>query len=424
MIKVNTSVQSLWRLLNLLYFGNLNQTLTDFVLRDLGLYRYHNLVLTPADRGFENRAMLDRHLAYYLLLERLHAGTSRGKTTINLDAAALIELASDFDQLLRQDDRDMRLSRRSYRQLLAIARQLERLDDDTAALSIYSNVPRHPARERIIRILSKAPEKLPQALGVCQRAWLEPYNDDERAFLETCIPRLLKRLQKLHPDAQAAWFVAPEPVIEQGFCLTSEQRQHLGQRGFIETAALQYLGEQQTGQGFHVENALFCAVFGLTFWPVIFAPVSGAFFHPFQSQPDDYGESDFWHKREAYSNRIWQKIYAGTWKQELTALRKNHLGVVNPLVHWSFVEYACESGLWQLALERISNADWVSIFRYLAGDLTSRSRGMPDLIWFPDGGGYQLFEVKGPGDALRQSQVGWLRYLQKMDIDAKVLHTK
>ena len=415
-IAVDESLQGTLRLLNLLYFGNMNQTLTEFVLRDLGVQRYQPVALGLEDRGFDHRAALNHHVSYYGLLERL---PNIADTVPEL----LIELSAEFQNLNLEVQTDSRLKRRTYRQLSVIARQLERFGEVKEALSIYQNIPQHPARERVIRILSK--NNPLEALNWCRRAWLCPYSDDERAFLEGFIPRLIKRLVKAGQiEERVPWFQEPNVLAEEIVVLTKEQKLNIGQRGFIESAALYHLGKREPGQGFHVENALFCAVFGLMFWPVIFASVKGAFFHPFQSQPDDFGEPDFWHKREQQADKVWDKLSRGSWRQDVRAEWKRSKGIVNPLVHWGFLEQVQANGCWDRALERIPDTDWIAIFRYLAGDLKSRSKGMPDLIWFPNTGSYQLFEVKGPGDTLRQSQIGWLRYLQREDvkIDAKVLY--
>jgi hypothetical protein len=49
---------------------------------------------------------------------------------------------------------------------------------------------------------------------------------------------------------------------------------------------------------FYVENALVNSLFGLLCWPAIFAPLPGAFFHPFQSGPADLGAPDFVLRRQ------------------------------------------------------------------------------------------------------------------------------
>jgi hypothetical protein len=48
-------------------------------------------------------------------------------------------------------------------------------------------------------------------------------------------------------------------------------------------------------------------------------------------------------------------------------------------------------------------------------------RGFPDLIALGErAGDYCLIEVKGPGDALQDSQKRWLRYFDRQGIPAQV----
>ena len=45
---------------------------------------------------------------------------------------------------------------------------------------------------------------------------------------------------------------------------------------------------------------------------------------------------------------------------------------------------------------------------------------MPDLIFFPSRGGYELIEVKGPGDRVQANQLRWMRYFAEHDIPHRV----
>ncbi|PJI51655.1 nuclease, partial [Methylobacterium radiotolerans] len=49
----------------------------------------------------------------------------------------------------------------------------------------------------------------------------------------------------------------------------------------------------------YVENALINSLFGLLCWPAVFAPLPGAFFHPFQRGPADLEAPDFHARRQA-----------------------------------------------------------------------------------------------------------------------------
>ena len=44
---------------------------------------------------------------------------------------------------------------------------------------------------------------------------------------------------------------------------------------------------------FYTENAPINSLFGLLCWPAMFAPLPGAFFHPFQGAPTDLNAPDF-----------------------------------------------------------------------------------------------------------------------------------
>jgi hypothetical protein len=49
---------------------------------------------------------------------------------------------------------------------------------------------------------------------------------------------------------------------------------------------------------------------------------------------------------------------------------------------------------------------------------------MPDLIHFPDAGGYQWVEVKGPGDRLQQNQQRWLAFFAEHTIPHQVIYVQ
>lgn len=56
--------------LKLLYFGNARQNLTDFVLRDLGIYRYESYRLDKQSRLFEQRQQIDAMLNTYAVRDQ------------------------------------------------------------------------------------------------------------------------------------------------------------------------------------------------------------------------------------------------------------------------------------------------------------------------------------------------------------------
>ena len=56
------------------------------------------------------------------------------------------------------------------------------------------------------------------------------------------------------------------------------------------------------------------------------------------------------------------------------------------------------------------------IFQRILQDLRNNRSGFPDLVRFPAQGGYQLIEVKGPGDSLQKNQQRWLQFFARHDI--------
>ncbi|MCP3688428.1 MAG: hypothetical protein GY784_08440, partial [Gammaproteobacteria bacterium] len=57
----------IYLLFQMLFFGNLNQSMTDFVLRDLGLYQYEAYTIDTDHRPFDNK----REIEIYWLLHQI-----------------------------------------------------------------------------------------------------------------------------------------------------------------------------------------------------------------------------------------------------------------------------------------------------------------------------------------------------------------
>ena len=96
----------------------------------------------------------------------------------------------------------------------------------------------------------------------------------------------------------------------------------------------------------------------------------------------------------------------------VTARWEQKYGLMNPLVNWQ----ALEPGLIELALERIDYRHWRAVFERVLRDLRNNRAGFPDLVYFPSGGGYELIEVKGPGDTLQKNQQRWMQYFHRHGI--------
>jgi len=387
--------------LRLLFFGNGFQDMTEFVLRDLGIYRYEDYPLDHSHRWCQTRPQLERHLAYY------HQREAAGDLKVARHEA-LVDMADAVcDETLTTD---AMLARRSQRFLNDIARQLERLGRCDEALAVYARSHRHPARERRVRLLVSAgrdQEAMVLAHSMMDDLWCE----DERQFLLSFAPR------KLSQDGSLiARLEAPAPAHEvRTLFLPAEQRLEHG----VEHAARMALELETDGdEVVYCENLLIPGVFGLVFWEAIFAPVPGAFFHPFQVRPADLYEDEFTDVRSEAMDAGWAAL-GSLARLKATVLERfqEKFGRANPFVHWGFLN----EELLTTALERLPLAHWRACFEFLLRDLRHHKAGLPDLIRFPKEGGYQLIEVKGPGDTLQKNQKVWLEAFARAGMPAQVL---
>ncbi|MEG1053824.1 MAG: VRR-NUC domain-containing protein, partial [Janthinobacterium sp.] len=158
---------------------------------------------------------------------------------------------------------------------------------------------------------------------------------------------------------------------------------------------------------FYVENALINSLFGLLCWPAIFAPVQGAFFHPFQSGPADLSAPDFSVRRAAEFDRCLALLDTGEYAPAILARYADKQGVQSPFVFWGVLS----EPLLRLALDCISAAHLKKAFERILLDIKSNRSGFPDLIQFwPAERRYRMIEVKGPGDRLQDNQLRWIAY--------------
>ncbi|WP_419811164.1 VRR-NUC domain-containing protein [Bacterioplanoides sp.] len=423
----------------LLYFGNLYQDFTDFVLRDLGIYRYENYRIDQASRGFSRREQLEEHLNYYHFTEDLPELQEASEAEVIESVNALL--------LLKENSNDEGIIRRLNHKGCELTRQLERLGANEQALDFYRQFPLHPARERICRILwkqttakhaknsdetNKTSETALKTLAELSLAISEaPFHVLEKQFINGFLPALIRRLRQYHLSAVAdrceegitGSYVWREDIMT---CEKTPLWQHSG----VEAAAIELVEQQQPGQAYHVENALILSVFGLFYWPVIFAPVTGAFFHEFQAAPVDLYQPDFLEKRQktyqAQQALLDHPQGQSTFKKQVLERAQQKAGIHTPFVFWGLFDDGNLS-LVEQALEQIPLHHWRLLFDYLWQDLKHHRNGLPDLLWLSESGtcgDYELIEVKGPGDSLQKNQKGWLEYFVRQAIPARVLYIR
>lgn len=389
---VSVKHEAVFAVYRLCFFGNLYQDMTEFVLRDLGLTQFEPYIIDTETRAFQSREQLDAHIQYYLCQDAF-------ASVEDASVDNLLEIHRSLPEIVPGD---LNLRRRVERFSNQIARQLERVGEYETALTLYQAVQRPPSRERQARLLA-ANVSGEAALVLCRQILEAPIDEEEREFALQFGGRTAKKIKQ-------DWSGLPAYQPEK---LTLE----LDRTDQVEIAVAEALCEN--GQCYYTENTLFNAVFGLTFWDIVFAPVPGVFFNPFQSHPTDLFESGFHAQRsDAIARRFAEtdSIEALTHRVKSTIELKD--GIQNPFVYWRYLQ----PELIELALDRIPLDHWHAVFYRVLQDLRNHRSGFPDLIHFPESGGYQLVEVKGPGDKLQKNQIRWMRFFAERGIPHQVAY--
>jgi hypothetical protein len=376
-------VKPLCERLRLVFFGNLSQDWTEFVLADLGLFRYEQVEFSAGSRGFRSRADIDDYLRLHACKERYHAGEPAPEVLRDLPPLP-------FDNPW--------LDSRREKLLFQLGQQLEKDKDWEAAHGAYARCRYPGARGRAIRVLEKH-ERYGDAYALFEAAWAAPESEAERQHLLRIGPRLARRLGHARLAPRRA---APPPRLD--LCLPFDA----GRR--VEGVVLDHLWRDDAPV-FYVENTLANTLFGLLCWPAVFAAIPGAFFHPFHRGPADLYSADFGRRRAAEFAACLARLDDGSYRDAMLATWDEKAGLQSPFVAWDYLDRA----IVELALDCIPPAHVRLWCERILHDVKDNRTGFPDLIRFrphaPAGSGrYELIEVKGPGDRLQDNQLRFIDY--------------
>lgn len=378
----------------LLFFGNFHQDMTTFVMHEL-VAPFEQYEIDGNAGLFRCREVIDELIVLRSLTDTSHT---------------LMETEDSEEDLLEMIDKlpsrsiEPVLSRRYDRIINQVGRHLERAGRIEEAVGVYCRAQAAPARERQARILDRL-GKPKAAMTLCSSIIQTPQNEEELEFAQ----RFGQRLGSKHGLTTEVTFNFPATKIEQTTIQVSRSHDS------VERCAQAYY--QDLGyESFYVENNLIRSLFGLCFWDIIYAPVSGAFFNPFQRGPVDLYTPDFVDSRRMLISARFEELEKNGPLRLATAIYREKLGVANPFVNWIYID----EHLLETALVKIPSQDLIRIFERLLIDLKNNSNGFPDLIVF-DQNSYRMIEIKGPGDKLQKNQARWFRYFLKHSIPAAVV---
>jgi hypothetical protein len=380
--------------LRLMFFGNFDQTWSEFVLADLGIFNYEKVPLAPAARAFQRREHIDHFHAIFRCRQRFQQDEASERILADLPAPAA--------------DNTWLASRRA-KLLFRIAQRYEKAQDLPAALDLYRTCGFPGARVRAIRVLERA-EQWTEAAELARQAQLAPEDDVERQHLSRILPRLLRRLGG--PPASRrrceGWITfdlrVPPPEDD-----TS-----------VEHVTRAFLTEPEAPVHY-VENSLINSLFGLLCWDVIFLPLSGAFFHEFHAAPADLFAPDFQRRREGEFEACFAQLSSGEYRASMRRTFGRKAGIQSAFVSWGLLT----EELLEVALECLPPAHLERCFRRILQDVRTNRAGLPDLIQFwPRERRYRMIEVKGPGDRLQDNQIRWLEFCASHGMPVSVCHVR
>jgi hypothetical protein len=380
--------------LRLMFFGNLYQDWSEFVLADLGIYTYEKVEFCAESRGLRSRDDVDACVFLHHCQQRFEAGEAVAEIVEQINGLALS---------------NPWLQRRRGKLLFQIGQYCERMADFPNALTIYRECAYPGARLRLIRVLERCGE-YPLAMELATHAEQVPESAAEQQQLLRVLPRLRRKLggpamkrspprEMLRLDLQLP---RTDPALSVEYCVQA----HLAQ----ELAPVHY-----------VENSLINSLFGLLCWPAIFAPLPGAFFHPFQRGPADLLNEDFHARRSQLFQSCLAELDDGRYLQTIRERYAGKWGVQSPFVFWGVLsEELLEQALDCLPAEHLKH--W---FNRLLLDIKANRAGMPDLIQFwPQQKTYRMIEVKGPGDRLQDNQLRWLEFCHEHHMPIAVCYVQ
>ena len=387
------TIDALCERLRLMFFGNLHQDWSEFVLADLGIFRYEQVDLPGDARALRCRTDIDD----YLHLQRCREA---------FEAEVCVE------QVLEQIDtrryHNPYIASRRAKLLFRIGQHLERSATLERALQVYASSGYPQARQRQIRVLERSGQ-WQQAHDLASQALAAPCSDSEAQLAARALVRLSRQLG-LPPQKRAC------PAAESRIDLQLPQ---LGPWSVEQRVQLHLHCDDAPVH--YVENTLICSLFGLLCWPAIFAALPGAFFHPFQSGPADLLAADFHPRRAALFSACLEQLDDGRYHESIRQTYREKFGIQSPFVHWGVLD----EGLLEQALACFPATHLKAWFLRLLGDIQANRAGMPDLIQFwPAEKRYRMIEVKGPGDRLQDNQRRWLAFCAEHGMPVDVCYVQ
>jgi len=403
------------------FFGDRHRDRTAFVLAALERAAWEDVPLSDADPLFPTRGDLVAYLEAAARADAAWLIVDAGADALLAPLAEAARTGLATRPALPPHRRRVDPARYDERVCVLAGRACERAGDPARAAGWYEAVLTHgrtadgavEAGDRLGLCLLRAGRPATD-LEPLVAPWLaSPRLHDPGRF------RLALRLHRLGlgPDPRIGLLVPPilplalEPAGHAG---TKALWRAGGKAVSVEEAALTALG----GDGFRGENLLWTTLFGLLYWDVVFAPLPGAFQHPFQEGPLDLETEDFGVlRRDPLTGRT-RALAAADLATEVRDAWRRHRGTRCRGVVWDRVDLDL--------LARVAAAlgpGLLAILGRIARHPGRHVQGLPDLIAWIDGAPV-LVEVKGPGDTPSVEQALWHDALLRAGVPVRIARVR
>ncbi len=361
------------RFLLFLYFGRIGARLNQFSMRDLGVMRTHQ---NTQAQGRRFRDVKDAQGAYYYGGLLQCAKTSLAE---RYELSQLPEVSSDNGYVFK--DKFLYQLGKAWLK-----------HDITYALTCLRGSNHSAAQELWLREQYRRGNK-PQVEQQLQQLMQDPASDVMALFAEDFYAR---KFAGKRTSPTTDMLRASSQTLE--IDINYKQSVEVG-------VATKY--RSQGDQVIRTENRLWRALFGLTFWPLLFE--KNALVTAFDRQPEMLRNNQFYQTCQVdIEERLQCLLDSADPLLFFTQQCGRYYGKANGLFRWhpKLLEYIA------LFFEYADRQALVTVLRVMAKDFATYSDGFPDLMRVHQ---KQLMfeEIKAPGDSVRRNQLLTIRQLQR-----------
>lgn len=371
------------RYLLFLYFGNSKGRLNQFSMRDLGIMRTRQDTQDAQHGHFGSREEAEAAFFYVNALADLPYWD---------DAQLVAQARGPFlpaHEPASQAYADKFLFKLGSR-LLPLDRPL--------ALQVLEQAPGDAAREKWLRELYKDDKE--QARQALEAVIDNPPSDFVLAFAEDFYAR------KFHKKRTSA---LTDMLRDASRALALD----ISQNQAVERGVISYYRRQGIA-AWRTENTLWRALFGLTFWSLLFE--QDQLVTEFDRRPKSLKYNAFYSTFEIPIEALLSRFTDGQQLlQHITATAAAQYGKVNSVFMW-------RNNLLETPRELLEHAPLpavIAMLRAMAKDYQGLSDGFPDImVW--QNGELRFEEIKAPGDVLRRNQLTSIQALKRAGLPVQI----